>query len=87
MDWLRLLAVLVNLADAAQTCELLNKGGRELNPLLPQSCKGVIAVKMAAITPLFVLPDSRFRRTWTIGVLVGGSVGTGVTLLLRLKEE
>ncbi len=49
--WLLALAVLQG-ADAASTCAALHRGFREGNPLLPQSCAGIVGVKAVTVVVL-----------------------------------
>ena len=83
MKTLLLLALLTNTADAALTCHTLARGGRELNPFLPQSCAGIAAIKAAALATTFAIPVGRARTIWLGSVLAGGSLGVGVSVALR----
>ena len=47
--WLLALAILQG-ADAASTCTAFHRGGfHEANPVLPQTCAGVVGVKAATV--------------------------------------
>ena len=85
-SFLVILALVVQLTDLSLTCHGLRHGGREVNPLLPQSCAGIAAVKAAVLMPLVVL-RGREQRVYA-GVMVGsGSVGITLTLLLRGSRD
>ena len=76
------LALTAQTADTVQTCHVLRHGGVELNPLLPQSCAGIAAIKGAAFLPLFVI-SQRNRRILLAAHIVSGGVGFGLTLALN----
>lgn len=84
MDTLLLvLALSLQMADAAQTCHLLKQGAREFNPVLGQSCAQVVGVKTAMLALVPLWPAGRGRRAYLTGLAIGGGVGVGVTLALR----
>lgn len=83
MGWLQVLALVLNTADAANTCATLKDGsGRELNPLMPKNCAGVVAQKAALSVPMFLGPKP-FRRAWTVGVMAGSGIGITISLKNR----
>lgn len=80
MTTLLLLALLAQSADAAVACRHVSRGARELNPMLPQSCAGIIGIKAAAFGLVALSPHKRVG----FGVLaVGGGIGVGVSIALR----
>lgn len=82
MTWLWILAIVAQSADASLTCRQMQRGARELNPFLGQSCGQVIAMKTAAMGIVPLLPES--KQKWALGALaVGGSVGVTVTIALK----
>lgn len=80
---LLVLTLALNAADAVVTCDGLRRGGRELNPVLGQSCARVIGVKAGVIAAALPLP-TRPRRVLLAGTAIGG--GLGVTLTLTLTQ-
>ena len=83
--FLLILALLTQTADGVLTCRGLARGGVEVNPVLPQSCAGIIGVKAGMITGALFLPD-RARRWMLGGIAAGGAIGVTVTLILREDE-
>lgn len=82
MRALLLAALLVQAADAATTCQHLRRGtGRELNPLLGQTCQQVVLRKTAVIAPGLILTRGKFRTAFSVGLIVSGGVGVSVNLL------
>lgn len=81
MDWLLVLAILAQSADATYSCKAPN-GGRELNPLLGQSCRSVVLRKSAAFTPILVLPP-KYGVAWKAGLIGGGVGGLTVSIVLN----
>lgn len=79
---LLLLAILVQTADAALTCRALASGGREVNPFLPQSCGGIVAIKagLLAATPLW---EGRTRRLYLGSLAASGAAGVTLTIAFR----
>lgn len=85
MDWLLLLAILAQTADATVTCANLRAGGQELNPLVPSTCRGAILQKAAIVTIAAAWP-ARTRR-WALGtVAAAGVVGATVSLTWGRRE-
>ncbi len=82
MSALTLLAIVLQLADAGQTCAALYAGAKEGNPLIGShpTCAKVVAFKAAHLAPL-VLP---LKGPWRLGVQVGnigaGSLGVGLSV-------
>jgi hypothetical protein len=77
-----LLALLAQGADASVSCyQLAQPHRRELNPLLPSSCAGIVAVKAAALTPLVVF-HGKHRTLFAGAMLASGVAGVTVTLVL-----
>lgn len=84
LQWV-LLGLALNTADAAYTCHVLRQGGRELNPVLGQSCGRVITAKAAVFGVIPLLPR-RGRRAVAIGATLGGGIGISVSLALRGRD-
>ena len=65
-NFLIALAFVAQLSDAALTCRTLAQpGGYEANPMLPQSCKGVVAYKAASLAAIPLMPkgvEAKGRR-------------------------
>ncbi len=76
------LAVVFQGLDAGVTCHTLRQGGKELNPLLPQSCAGIVAMKAAFTAPVFVL-KGKHRMIWSVAMIGSGGVGLTVTLVRK----
>lgn len=72
------LAILTNTADAVLTCRALANGGREVNPLMGQSCGRVWMVKGALGSTLLLLPVNKKLALGTLAA--AGAVGMTVTL-------
>ena len=68
------------LSDAAQTCVVLRKGGYERNPLLPQNCGAIVAIKSATLIPLFTIKDKRANKIWAISMMASGGVGISLSI-------
>ena len=83
MIWLWILAIVAQTADAGYTCHRLSQGAREMNPFLPQSCAGIVAMKSAALATAPLWPRS--TQKWVLGALTV-SGGVGLTLSIALKE-
>lgn len=82
MTWLWILAIVAQSADAGYTCHNLSRGAVERNPLLPNSCAGIVAMKAGSFGVVPLLPQS--KRKYALGILtVGGGVGLGVTIALK----
>lgn len=82
-----LLALLAHGLDSAQTCRMLKNGGIEKNPLLPQSCIGIIAVKGVLLTPLIPLRKNEKHFKIYAGVMAGsGAFGFTVSLINEHKK-
>ena len=79
---LLLLTVLLNTADTVNTCQTINKGGRELNPLLPKSCKNIAIVKGASMLPLLIT-KGKTRTALMIGISAGSGIGIGISIAKR----
>ena len=84
MSTLTLLAILIQLADAGQTCAALRLGAREQHPLLGArpSCATVLAFTGAQLAPLALPLSPRWRlgvQTWNVG---SGSAGIGASVVL-----
>lgn len=86
MDWLQVLAIVLQLSDTALTCKTLNDGGRELNPVFGKNptCTRIAAVKGAALLAIPLTPK-RYRKAVVIGNIASGGTGLGLTVVLRLK--
>lgn len=80
------LALVVQMADLSLTCHELRHGGTEANPLLPNSCAGIAAVKSAFLAPMFVL-QGRDQKVYASVQIAAGSVGITLTLLFRGKRN
>ena len=80
MNTLTALAIVLQLSDAAQTCAVLKKGGYERNPLLPQNCAGIVAIKSATLVPLFTMKDKKLRKIWSISMMASGGIGIGLSV-------
>lgn len=79
-----ILALVVQLTDLSLTCDGLRNGGKEVNPLLPNSCAGIAAVKSAFLAPMFFL-DGKQQKIYA-GVMIGsGAVGITLTLVFKRK--
>ena len=76
---LLLLAILAQTADAALTCRALAQGAREVNPFLPQSCGGIVAIKagLLAATPIW---KGRTQRVYLGSLAAAGSAGVTLTI-------
>ena len=69
--------------DIASTCMVLNRGGRELNPMIPSSCAGSAAVKGSLTAgSLITLGTGKFQqrhprlfKIYASAVIVSGAVG------------
>ena len=82
MTWLWVLAIVAQSADAGYTCRNLSRGARELNPMLPQSCAGIVAIKTASFGIVPLLPKE--KQKFALGILAaGGGIGLGVTIALK----
>lgn len=81
MNLLISLAILAQTLDATQTCIAL-KNGTEQNPFLPQSCKGIIAIKAGINAPLFIFKGKN-QKIWAVSMIASGSAG--IILTLRFK--
>lgn len=83
MTWLAILAILAQTADAAVSCQGIHSGRMyEANPILPNSCAGIVAVKVSTLAVVPLLP--RAQRKWALGVVaVAGSVGVTVSLIAK----
>ena len=68
------LALVLQSSDAAYTCHGLSRGKVERNPLLPQSCAGIVAIKAGTLAPLLVLKGNA-RTTWAITMSASGGIG------------
>ena len=83
MSTLTLLAILIQLADAGQTCAGLRNGdAREANPGLGSrpSCARVFAMKGAALAPLAFPLTPKFRLAAQVGNIGGGAIGIGFSV-------
>lgn len=81
MDWLRILAVTMQLADAAYTCKHINAGtGHEGNKFMPKTCQGIVTQKAVFMTPLFVMKNNKYRKAYSIGIMGAGSVGLTLSI-------
>lgn len=83
MTWLLAFAVLMQTADAAQSCVAIGKGGRELNPLMPRSCAGIVAMKGLSLAPLVYVKHAKARAWIASANLVAGGVGVTVSVVKR----
>lgn len=83
MNTLIALAIILNTIDASYTCARLNRGDKELNPLFPNNCAGIIAMKSGVllVTPLF----KSHKKSWLIGITAGSSIGITISLVRRQK--
>lgn len=82
MNTLTILAIVAQLSDAGMTCNALKNGKKELNPLLPQSCAGVIAIKSATLVPLIPL-KGKAQKIYA-GMMIGsGSIGITISLVKK----
>lgn len=83
---LLLLALTLQTADGVNTCRGLERGGRELNPVLGQSCFRLAAVKAAVFLPVPIL--SRPARRLYLGALAtAGGVGFTVTWAINRRRD
>ena len=76
--------------DALTTQIALSQGGREGNPLLPQSPAGNLAVKAAYTTGLLwtlahLPPKAAKILTWVDIGVEGAVVGSNIRVIVRLK--
>ena len=82
-NFLIALAFVAQLSDAALTCRTLAKpGGYEANPILPQSCAGVVGYKAASLAAI-PLTRGKWRTAITIANLGAGTAGVSFTLAWR----
>ena len=82
MMWLWILAIVAQSADAGVTCHNLRRGAVERNPVLPNSCAGIVAMKAGSFGTVPLLPESKQR--FALGLLAaGGAVGVTVTIVLK----
>lgn len=86
MNWLQVLAIVLHTADSVQTCEKLSNRGRELNPVLGQSCTRVVLLKTAGLTPMFVLKHGKAKKFYTIGMIGSAGIGLGITWYVNRKN-
>lgn len=89
MDWLQILALVVQLADLSTACYALTKPGvYEGNLLVGRhpSCTRLVLTKAAFIAPIFVLPKGPFRLGFTIGAIGFGGVGITFNLLAAKSQ-
>ncbi len=82
------LAIAVQLSDAAQTCRAVSRGAVELNPLLGQrpSCAKVVLVKGAGLSLIPIARKGRWRNTMIAANIGSGGVGISLTLYLRRQK-
>lgn len=81
---LLILALALQAADAGYTCRQLGRGGRELNPLLGQSCARVVGMKAAALGVTPLIRHKVMRRVYLGSLAAGGAVG--VTFSIRWSD-
>ncbi len=89
--FLLLLAILTSAADTSLSCHLLAQrypSGtpryREVSPLLPQSCAGIVGIRAAVLTSAILLPQP-WKRISLAGIAISG--GVGLTLTIVLKDD
>lgn len=80
--WILALAIALQTADAAVTCDRLRAGWREANPLYSESCRGIVVAKAVGFAPLPVFRSRKLRNAWGVGLAAGGGLGLTVTLTL-----
>ena len=68
------LALVLQASDAAATCRTLARGGIERNPILPQSCPAIVAIKAGTLAPLVFLKGPK-RTVWAVAMSASGGVG------------
>lgn len=61
MVWLFVAALAAQSADATYSCHVMRHGGRELNPLLGQSCTRLVMAKAVAMTMPVLVPKGKLR--------------------------
>lgn len=83
MGWLLAFAVLAQTADTVQSCHAIGTGGRELNPLMPRSCAGIVMVKGLSLAPLVYVRHTKARVWIASANLVAGGVGVTVSVVKR----
>ena len=75
MNYLIGFALLFQTLDAMSSCDVLARGGKELNPILGNSCKSVITRKLIIGTvPLFI-SNKKFKKVYLSTLIVSGGIG------------
>ena len=85
MSWLSILAIIMQMSDAAYTCQRLRTGGEERNPLLGRHppCIAVVGLKGAALLTIPIAPKGPWRLSMQIGNIGSGVVGIGLSVVWR----
>ena len=92
MDMLQILAVVLQLVDAGNTCYSVKHGMHEANPVIVKlfsakpSCTQMFAFKGAILAPMFILPKGKFKTAITIGNIGSGGIGVSVSLYNRSRK-
>jgi len=84
MSVLTAIAIVLQLADAGQTCAALRGGAREGNPLLGAhpGCGRVLALKGAQLAPLALPLPGKLRAGVQIGNVAAGGGGVALSAVL-----
>lgn len=82
MDWIRILALSVTIADGAYSCKHINNGTAiESNKFIPKTCKGILIQKSVAAIPMFVITkNNRWRKVVIAANLTGSSIGLSFSI-------
>lgn len=88
-EYLRLLAVVMQMADMQHTCAAINDGHREVNTVVygaHATCNRVVVTKMIALVPVF-LPEkwlpNRYRYGFAVGNIGAGTIGVFLSVTPR----
>jgi len=84
MSTLTLLAIVLQLADAGQTCAALRTGrAHEANAAIgaQPSCAKVLAIKGVALAPLALPLPKRYHAALQVGNIGAGGVGVSVSVV------
>lgn len=81
-NFLVALAFVAQIADGATTCHRLAHGGYERNPLLPNSCGGILTVKAASLAVIPITPK-KWRGAAVAFNVSSGTAGVILTFAWR----